>query len=52
MLADCEHWASAHGIDRLVAGIQADNTPGLDFYRSAGYRDNGVVTIKEVAPQE
>jgi ribosomal protein S18 acetylase RimI-like enzyme len=49
LLRCAEEWASTHGIERLIAGVQTDNAPGLSFYDQAGYRDNGRVKIKDVA---
>jgi ribosomal protein S18 acetylase RimI-like enzyme len=48
LLQRAEEWASTHGIERLVAGIQSDNSSGLGFYEHAGYRENGRVKIKDV----
>jgi len=48
-LAEAAHaWAASRGVRQLVAGIQSDNRPGLRFYESLGYRNNGVVRIKDL----
>jgi GNAT superfamily N-acetyltransferase len=50
LLVACEQWAGSRGIERLVAGIQAENEAGLGLYSAAGYRRTGVVAIKDLAP--
>ena len=41
-------WAARRGARQVVAGIQSDNQPALRFYADRGYRDNGVVRIKDL----
>lgn len=41
-------WATQRGVQQLVAGIHADNQPALQLYGSRGYRNNGVVRIKDL----
>jgi len=43
-----EVWAADRGVRQLVAGIQAHNRPALLFCRCRGYRDNGLVRIKDL----
>ena len=41
-------WAVGRGARVLVAGIQADNHPALQFYGWVGYRDQAVVKVREL----
>ena len=47
-LEAAEVWATDRVVRQLVAGIQAYNRPALRFYRCRGYRDNGMVRIKDL----
>lgn len=49
LLQHAEQWAAAERIERLIAGIQAHNRPGLTFYDGAGYVDNGYAKIKNLS---
>lgn len=42
-------WAAAQGARLLVAGIQADNEAAQQFYGWAGYRDQAVVMVRDLA---
>ena len=49
LMASAEAWAREQGVEVMVAVIQIDNEPAATFYRNAGYRAEGVITMKTIA---
>jgi GNAT superfamily N-acetyltransferase len=49
LVASAEAWSREQDVEVMVAVIQRDNEPATTFYGDAGYRAEGMITMKTIA---
>lgn len=50
LIAACEHWASARGVERMILTVSDANVSAIRLYHELAYRDFDRLMLKELGP--